>query len=201
LTIVTAPPGADVSIDDLFVGRTPLEERVLVSVGPRKVTATLAGRPPVTRTVDVAAEDNVSVALDLPEANVDRTRAATTPDSVASRESANQPHGGATLRTVGWVATGTLAAGAGASGILALIESNRLKSARDSFPGSAQELSHDSHLTLAYSIAADALTVAAIAVGGITLFSTLSASKDSARHAAAATFVIAPGSAHVAVSF
>jgi hypothetical protein len=201
LTVVTAPPGADVSVDDLFVGRTPLEDRVLVSVGPRKITATLAGRPPVTRTVDVAAEDNVSVTLDLPEASGDRTRAVTALDSAASPESPNQPHGGATWRTVGWVATGTLAAGAGASGILALIESSRLKSARASFPASAQELSHDSNLTLGYSIAADALTVAAIAVGGITLFSTLSASKDSARHAASATFVLAPGSAHLALTF
>lgn len=201
VSIVTSPAGADVSIDDVPVGRTPLADRVLVSVGSRRITATMTGRPAVTRTVDVAADDSVAVSLDFPSAPADRASAAPTTDGAAPTESPNRSRGGAMLRTVGWASTGVLAAGAGVSGVLALIESNHLKTAREAFPASPQVLSHDSSLTLGYSIAADALTAAAVVVGGITLFSTLSASKDSAPHAGAASLVVAPGSAHLSVNF
>jgi hypothetical protein len=203
VTIVTTPAGADVSIDDVPVGKTPLEERLLVSVGQRKITATLPGRPPSSRVVDVAADDNVPVSIDLQTATVGGAESAERHLAVFPRSDAPAPpQSGATWRVVGWASTGALAAGALTSGAFALVESNRLKSARDTFPVSAAELSRDSSLTLTYSIVADALAVAALAVGGVTLVSTLSAkSGEAKRSASAASFDLGLGSAQFKLVF
>jgi hypothetical protein len=77
-------------------------------------------------------------------------------------------------RVVGWIATGAVTAGAVTFGLLANKEADDLKRARDSFPTTSAVLNHDANLTTAYSVAADALTAAAVVVGGITLFSTVS---------------------------
>ncbi len=63
VAITTTPAGADVSIDDQPAGKTPLGESVLVSVGRRKIVASMPGRAPVTRTIEVAAGDELEVSL------------------------------------------------------------------------------------------------------------------------------------------
>jgi tetratricopeptide (TPR) repeat protein len=173
LGIVTVPPGADVSVDDQPAGKTPLNDRLLVSVGHRKVTAVYPGRTPVTRFVDVAADDDVSVTLEL---------AATAPATVPSRGALGGPEptadrppsrNRATLQTVGWISTGLLATGAAVAGVFALKESAALNDTRATFPVSAGTLQSESDRTRTYSILADSLTAAAVAAGGVTLFWTL----------------------------
>ncbi len=178
---ITTTPGADISIDDQSAGRTPFERSVLVSIGHRKVSASMAGRAPVTRYVDVAADDNVSVTLQLPSAEGSSAAALlqqlsgnTKTDAAATPSSA-----GPTLRAIGWVATGAAAVGAGTFGLLAVKASNDLAAARSSYPTTSATLSHDSSLTTTYSIVADSLTAAAVVIGGITLYSTLSSSSSS----------------------
>jgi hypothetical protein len=176
LSVQTVPPGADVSIDDQAIGKTPLAEPAFVSIGHRRVVAAMPGRPAVTRYVDVAAEDNLSVTLTLPPpAEPSEIAASRHPaDSPGSARSAARDGSGATLRAVGWIASGALAAGAATFGVLANRESDELKRARDAFPTTAATLNHDASLTTTYSVAADVLAGAAIVVGGITLYWTLS---------------------------
>ncbi len=50
--------GADIAIDDVTVGRSPLREPLLVSAGRRKIVASKAGVNPVMRVIDVAGETN-----------------------------------------------------------------------------------------------------------------------------------------------
>jgi tetratricopeptide (TPR) repeat protein len=209
--IVTVPPGADVSIDDQPVGRTPLDDGLVVSVGRRRIVASIAGRPAATRTVEVAAEDNVSVALELPaEPTAPLPASGNTPvtSALASHPPLEADRGAlrsrATLRTVGFVATGVLAAGAIGSGILALKESSELRSARDVYPTSSSTLKHDSDLTLTYSVLADALTGAALLVGASSLISTLvsRASDAPPRRTGSATHLwLGPTSAKLEVTF
>jgi tetratricopeptide (TPR) repeat protein len=187
--VATVPPGADVTVDDQPIGKTPLADHRLVSVGHRKVTASLAGRPAVTRYVDVAAEDDVSVTLDLPlgpESESPRW-------SVLHDGAGTQPHGsGAVWRTIGWIATGMLAAGATGAGVLALKESNDLRNARNTYPVSSDVLRGDADLTRTYSIVADSLTIAAVVAGTLTLWATLAAPaspRDESRRSSSA----APG--------
>jgi hypothetical protein len=175
LSVQTVPPGADVSVDDQAIGKTPLAEPAFVSIGRRKVVATMAGRPAVTRYVEVAAEDNLSITLTLPlpaeaPAASPPRQAATLADSPSSQREGN----GATWRSVGWVATGVFATGAVTFGLLANKEANDLKTARNTFPTTSAALQHDANLVTAYAVATDILAGAAIVVGAIALYSTLS---------------------------
>jgi hypothetical protein len=164
----------------------------------------MPGRPPVTRYIDVAADDNVSLTLQLPspvDGSPTTARAATALSSDATSSSRSA---GPALRGVGWVTTGVFAAGAVTFGILATKASSDLKSARNSFPAMSSTLNHDANLTTTYAILADSLAAAAVVVGGITLISTLSASSSSAptRGSRGATrVVLAPASARLEMTF
>jgi hypothetical protein len=205
VTVTTDPAGADIAIDDEPRGRTPLERPVLVSVGRRKVVATLAGRPSVTRYVDVAAEDNVSLTVSMPEAPSPVTPSQAEPPARHAALATPAPGGGgAGLRTIGWVATATLAAGAGCFGLLALRESRELVTARNTFPTSSDTLQHESSLTTTYSMLADGLTAGALAVGAVTLVSTVlsgTSAKPLRGTGAGTQVVLGPGSAALLVTF
>lgn len=204
LTILTTPPGADVTVDDQAVGRTPFDRSLLVSIGRRKVVASMTGRPPVSRYVDVAADDNVSVTLQLPAAESSSAallRDLSAPSRTDAASSANGT--GAALRTLGWVVTGMSAAGAVTFGLLAMKESNDLQAARASYPTSSATLNHDASLTTTYSVLADSLTAAAVVVGGITLYSTLSSSPSAPKRGSAGTtrLSLGPASARFEMTF
>ncbi len=171
LGVVTVPAGADVTVDDAPIGKTPLAERVTVSVGHRKVGASLAGRAPVVRYVDVAADDNASVTLDLPPLSLE---AAPAQEAAAPRTAAPaRSHGAETLRVVGWVTTAMLAAGAAGAGALAFKASSDLQNARDTYPVLQATLQADADHTRTYSILADSLAVGAVVVGAVSLLATL----------------------------
>jgi hypothetical protein len=199
--VTTLPVGADVTVDDHIVGRTPLHEPVLVSVGHRKVVASMSGRAPIVSYVDVAAEDEIALKLELPLAAGSSVVAA--PSIAMLRTPAPQPRG-STLRTAGFVCAGVLAAGAVTFGILAIGEAGALKNARNAFPADPATVSHDASLTTTFSVLADSLAASAIVVGGIALFATLSSgntdgSKSSG--APATGIALGPGSARLHVTF
>ncbi len=171
LTITTSPSGAEVAVDDQLVGKTPFEKPVLVSIGHRKVVATMAGRPPLTRYVDVAADDTVTVAMQL-ALPADTAAAPALRTGPLTRDPETESGGGSTLRVLGWVGTGILGAGAVTFAVLANRESTTLDQTRAAYPVAAATLSHEATLTSTYSAVADSLAAAAVVVGGITLVST-----------------------------
>ncbi len=59
--------GADISIDDVSVGKSPLREPVLVGAGRRRITVLKSGLAAVTRMIDVAGGDKSHVTIDLVE--------------------------------------------------------------------------------------------------------------------------------------
>jgi tetratricopeptide (TPR) repeat protein len=77
---------------------------------------------------------------------------------------------------VGWIATAVFAAGATVTGILAIDAASQLRTAKDAYPGNAADIDHRSNKTLALSITADALGVAAVAMGGLSLYWTVAGS-------------------------
>jgi tetratricopeptide (TPR) repeat protein len=199
ISVTTVPAGADVTVDDQPAGKTPLQESILVSIGHRKVIAAMPGRQPVTRYVDVAADDNAAVTLPLGAAE-DGAPMAVAQDGAAPSKA------GPTLRVVGWVGTALFAGGAVAFGLLAEKAGSDLKNARDSFPTTSATLTHDASVVTTYSILADSLAAAALVVGGITLYSTLTASSSPAAAPARGSLggtrvVLGPGSARVEVKF
>jgi len=55
IAVATEVADCDVMVDDVSVGRTPLSNPILVSVGRRKVSLSCSGRVPATRSVEIAA--------------------------------------------------------------------------------------------------------------------------------------------------
>jgi PEGA domain len=179
LTVTTVPQGADVAIDDRPIGRTPLANAVRVSIGRRKVAASFAGRPSVVRYIDVAAEDDVSVTVQLSASEEPNPPAAPPVPPASAPPDVAPPSSGAALRAFGWVTAAAFAGGAVAMGVLAVNEADALKTERGTFPTTTATLTHDANLATTYAVFADSLAAAAVIVGGVTLFSTLSSAAPS----------------------
>jgi tetratricopeptide (TPR) repeat protein len=173
LTITTVPSGAEVSIDDRVIGKTPLDKAVIVGIGHVTVRASRPGRSPAARAVDVAAEDDVSLTLELPALAAVRADALS-PSGLTDR-AAPSSKDGRSWRIAGWVATGVLAAGAVGVGLLARHESGDLRAARELYPANASTIDRLADRTTTYAVIADSIAAAALVVGGITLYSSLSA--------------------------
>jgi hypothetical protein len=202
LSVVTIPTGADVTIDDQVAGKTPIDRPLLVSIGHRKVVASMTGRPSVTKYIDVATDDNLAVVLQLDAPTPAPSRSPTLLPSTPPLDTSTPSHTGAAWRIVGWTTTGVLTAGAITMGLLADTASSNLVAARNSYPVSATTLNHDASLTATYSIVADSLAIAAAVVGSITLVSTFVGS-SSGEHLSdtGARVSLGPGSARLDVTF
>lgn len=206
LRVTTVPEGADVAVDDEGSGKTPITEPLLVSVGRRKVVASMPGRQPVTRYVDVAAGDEADVTLSLP-APVEAPPAPPPPQERAPGPfKLPQWHASRTLVEAGWITTGSLAVAAGTFGVLAIHESDVLRDARGELhspgPNPAAPLTHDANLTTAFAAVADSLTVAAIVAGGLSLYWTASFLSAPRTGAAPTTRIsIGPASARFETTF
>lgn len=202
VSVTTIPVGADIAVDDRFVGRTPLSEPVLLSVGHRKVVASMNGRTPVVSFIDVAAEDEIPLKLELPLAT-GPVPVLATPASAMPRGPTPQTHDSA-LRTVGFACSGVLAAGAVTFGLLAIVEASSLKNARNAFPAVPTTVDHYANLTTTFSILADSLAASAIVVGGVALIATLSsasANRSKGSGASATSIALGPASARLQVTF
>jgi len=70
--IVVDVDGAQILLDDVPVGTSPLRLPVMVNAGNRRITATKPGRVTTARALTVAGGDRVTVELKLPEVAVAR---------------------------------------------------------------------------------------------------------------------------------
>ena len=182
LTISTVPSGVEISVGDRVIGRTPVENPIVVGVGQVAVRGTAPGRSPVVRVVDVAAEDDISILLELPllpPAARNGGASAGAPDGLPLEGGDLPPsRNGSSWRVAGWVLTGLLAGGAVTFGLLARGESNDLRAARGMYPAVGATIQQLADRTNRLSIVADALGAGALVAGGLTLYSTLSARKE-----------------------
>ena len=193
VAISTSAPGADITVDDELVGKTPLDEPVLVSVGRRKITALRDGRVTETRFVDVAAGDTVPVSL----------TADTVRGNISGGPPPPSPGPSKSTITTGWVITGIAGLGTVAVGGLAWFASRDLSNARNADPvpeGSLNarrdDLSNKSSKVSLYSHIADGFLAATAIAGGVTLYLSLSRSKEHETHVA-----ITPTGIHLAGTF
>ncbi|HET6146136.1 MAG TPA: PEGA domain-containing protein [Polyangia bacterium] len=175
LTITTFPVGAEITVDDRVIGKTPFGKPVVVGIGRLNVRAYLPGHLPVTRSVDVAAEDNLSISFDLPSAVSMRAEAPAFAPAAAAAEPPRAPSNRSAWRKAGWISAGMLAAGAAGVALWARDESSALRDARNRFPADAGRVHRLSDKTLTLSVIADSLGAAAIVVGAITLYASVSA--------------------------
>ncbi|APR74796.1 TonB-dependent receptor [Minicystis rosea] len=193
LKVGTSEPGATVTVDDIPVGTTPLAEPLIVSAGRRRVTATLAPRPPVTEVVQVAGGDTLTVSLTIPPL----------PPKV---EVVTKPASSITIPVIAWVTTGAVAAGAVTTGILALGASSDLKQQLGLYPADPKAISSAHGKALSFSIATDVLTAAALAGAGVSIYLTIRQQRGDTEptkpaNSPSARLVVYPNGVGVAGSF
>lgn len=182
LTIVVTIEGAEVTVDDVVIGKSPIADSVVVNVGKRRVTATIANHFPATKLVDVAGLDSLTVKLDpqpmvsgpAPSASSPRpTNSSTT--SVASVPAPAASSGRFPV-WVPWVATGLLGAGTAVSGVLALQASKDQTTRLGTYGVSAAQLTSGATVVKNRALLTDVLlgVTGAAAIGSL-LFTLLRA--------------------------
>jgi hypothetical protein len=180
LTISSNVEAAEVLVDDVSVGQTPLGPALLVDAGVHRVTLRRSGY--LTRTSDVTLaggdEQALSVALELqPEEKT----------TIVMREREIVDDSAKTWMIAGWITTGALAAGAIVTGIMGSSEADELEQLRGglsssydegaptSTPGSALAARIDDAKSNAQTLllVSDVMSGAALIVGGLSLWVTL----------------------------
>jgi hypothetical protein len=170
LRVIADKPGAEVTVDDVAVGRTPLAEPVLVNAGRPRVRVALTGYEPVTRVVEVAGMETATVQVEL--VSDTPLQAAARPLAVSGRDSG--PHASGPTPVAPWVITGVLAAAAGVTGGLALWSSSDLKKRRTEIDASPAELDHKSSRTKRLALATDILIGGAAVSAVVATYMTVS---------------------------
>ncbi len=157
--ITTNLPDVEIAVYDVPVGKTPLPAPVLVSAGRRRITATRAGKPPVTQVVELAGGDMKKIALNVAD------------DAPVVEAPAKVP-------AAPWVVTGLLAGAAIGTGAAALASSSTLKSDLAVFPNaSSSQIASDHTKTFALALTTDVLIGAAVVAGAISIYFTATAGK------------------------
>jgi tetratricopeptide (TPR) repeat protein len=159
LEVKTSAVGADVLVDDVVVGKTPLPEALVVSAGRRKIVVQKADFLPFTQFVELAGGDVSSVVVEL----APKASPAVAPEP---------PQPSSPSRAPLWIsvtATGLLAAGAVTTGILALGAHSDAESTLRTRGVSARDVDSAHAKSANLALAADILTGAAIAMGVVTV--------------------------------
>jgi hypothetical protein len=207
LEILVNVEGADVTIDDVSVGRSPLREPVLVGAGRRKIVVTKAGLTAISRMIDVAGGDKPRVAIELFEptqptqptlvttAQSTKTDADNTPQPVTTAPMVTGPSAGFYVTLV---VTSTLLVGTGVLGGITLVAKNNFDSKVAQVGVQTSQVDDARTQTRTFAAVTDI-------VGGVTIASAITmvivALTTSSKHPKSqehVSFVIGPGSIGIA---
>ena len=177
LAVEADVPGADVSVDDVWVGRTPLSEPALVSAGQHKVSVLKPGASsPVVRTVEVGGGDKVELKFELgpiaPPPDPTPPPAATTAAPPPALPPPPPPENKLPMYAA-WGATGLLAVGTIVAAIVTRGQENDLEKQRDEVPVSRNDLEDARGRVRTFALVTDVLGVATLAAGGVATYLTL----------------------------
>lgn len=156
--------GAEVLVDDVVVGVTPLPEAVLVSIGRRKISLQKGGAVSPARFVDLAGGDKTSVTIELAESKPIAP--------VATPAPLPPPPAEPPSRTGLWVSlavTGGLAIGTAVLGGLAVAAHSDAEAKLGTLGVKAQDVADAHSKTKTLSLVADIMGGATIAMIGATI--------------------------------
>jgi hypothetical protein len=166
VTLISNVAGADLTLDDASIGRTPLGTPIVVGEGRHKLTATKLGYVTTNKVVDIAGGDTLSIPIDL----------AQEPTPVVVRERRNYaPAVVSGAFGVAGIAVGTV------FGVLALGNKSNLNSACNSSkicPSSSQNDIDGLSRNGAISTVGFAVGAAGLLVGGYFFFHEQSKPQD-----------------------
>jgi hypothetical protein len=211
VTVTTSTPGAEVFVDDVSIGTTPLKEPVLVNSGKRKFVASKDGFNPAREVKELAGGDNTTLQLSLVELKPGETAKPieitppssnlpggkdTTPKAAPKEPSVVGP-------VVAFVLTGGFAVAWGVTGGLALAadsDLNTLKQTKTDKDALASQA--DSASTLA--LVSDVMMVTTIVGAGISIgvtVATFSGGKSDDSKTGKVDVKVGPGSVAVHGTF
>ena len=168
--------GAEVLIDDVVVGKTPLLDPVVVSIGRRKVVIQRDGLTSTARFVDLAGGDRTSIEVNL---NV----APPIKDELTPS------------RTGMWVSlavTGGLVVGAAVVGGLALSAHSDAQKQLDTFGAKKTDIDAARSKTQTLALVTDILGGAAVAMAGVTIILGVTGGKKEAPPQPKAALTVGP---------
>jgi hypothetical protein len=190
LEISSNVTGADIRVDDVSVGTSPLPGPVLVNVGTRKVSAVKAGFPAAVRSVVVAGKETAKVDLHVDQvvSGAPLVPAKVSPFAGGAAASlstkAQTPVRPSRLPLiVSLSTTAALAIGTGVVGYLALGAQRDLKNQMNTYPNTSEQIEDARTRSKQYGYAADALGAATVIAGGVSLYFLLSRLGDAEKPA------------------
>jgi hypothetical protein len=193
--VATDVARADVFVDDVAMGTTPLTSALVVSAGRRKLSVAKSGYATATRWLDLTGGDTSHVNVELGESTAHgappagsvapnaprspRGSLSTVSASGAQIDSANSDSApdvarGHGVLWGGWAIAGSLAVAAGVTGALAVASSRELVDERGQRGASRAELDRRAGEVRDLALATDVLAGAVVVAAGVTLFATLS---------------------------
>ena len=180
---------AEISIDDVPVGHTPLSAPLVVGAGRRRIVLSALGVQQ-SRIVDLAGGDNTTIDLPISSGRDTTGKDAIAPTShdaapvgsepprlergarPSSSPPATRPSPGlSTAQTAGIVTTGVLAAGAGVMGALALVAKGEFDGKLENRPSTKVEIDSVRTRTRNLALTTDIVGGVALIVGTATLIS------------------------------
>lgn len=191
LRIKVSSSNADIAIDDVVIGRSPMDEEVLVNSGRRKVTVNGGGMSGLARMVDVAVGEHAVVALEETPAAPSLAPPQEKPRPVADAS----PKGTSSSSTplwIGLVTTGVLAAGTVVSGVVALSAKSSLDDRIASYPTTTRDVEDARDRGKTWAIVADVFGGATLVAAGVTTY--LAITRGPAPRTQSAALGVGPGS-------
>ena len=164
LDVRSSDAGAEVTIDDRVVGRTPLPP-VRVNSGQRRVTVTVPGRAPQSRVLPLAGGETREVSFDFTIATAPPPPPPPPPTKINIAP------------LVGWGATLVLAGGALGTGVVALGKSNDYDDQAGKFGVKSDDLASAKSEVRTFAILTDVLLGGAVVAAGVSTYLTLSSGK------------------------
>ncbi|HQB45720.1 MAG TPA: PEGA domain-containing protein, partial [Polyangiaceae bacterium] len=166
VSIAVNVEGASVVIDDIPVGKTPLDT-ILLSAGAHRVAVSKEGYIPISQAIEVAGAEKRTIRLQLEPAGSSRV-------VVRETERIKEPESQwTTLSYIGLGVGGALLVGGGVTGAMALSSSSKME--KEQYVGTPSDRAKDLQSDVqAYRLTSDILSAAGILTLGATLYFTLS---------------------------
>jgi hypothetical protein len=184
LVLSTNVPGAEIFVDEVSVGTSPLQGPVKVSSGTRTVAAIAHGRPRVSQVIDVAGGDTVALQLSFAPSSEHSPSPAPLPSAVADhRQPAAKARGGNPALWLG-ITSGALLVGAGVMGYLTIRDAESYDDAV-ARKTSVRELEDLDSRASTKALVTDVLLGATVIATGITVLVALTGNGSERREAAA----------------
>jgi hypothetical protein len=184
LQISTDADGADIRIDDVSAGKSPLEESILVNVGTHKVSVLKVGSPEAVRVITVAGKEilKVDIHVEAPVVLSPARGPSTQRVPVVVKTEVQGPPSHAGL-IVSLSTTAALAVGTGVFGFQALRAQDDFKKQLNVYPNTKAQIENARTKSKNYGYIADAFGAATLLSGGAAVYFWLT-SNDSNPHPA-----------------